>query len=47
MDPPYVKDTEGVLAELSGSDLLTTCAVVIVEHDKPPSLAPPRSAVSS
>lgn len=34
LDPPYVKDTAGVLAELSGSDLLTTCAVVIVEHDK-------------
>lgn len=34
MDPPYVKDTAGVLAELSGSTLLTNCAVVIVEHDK-------------
>ncbi|MES1206513.1 MAG: 16S rRNA (guanine(966)-N(2))-methyltransferase RsmD [Pseudomonadota bacterium] len=34
MDPPYVKDTAGVLAELSGSELLTTCAVVIVEHDR-------------
>jgi 16S rRNA (guanine966-N2)-methyltransferase len=34
MDPPYVKDTAGVLAELSGSDALTSCAVVIVEHDK-------------
>ncbi len=42
MDPPYVKDTSGVLAELSGSELLTTCAVVIVEHDRrhpsPPSV---------
>jgi 16S rRNA (guanine966-N2)-methyltransferase len=34
MDPPYIKDTEGVLGELSGSDLLTSCAVVMVEHDK-------------
>jgi 16S rRNA (guanine966-N2)-methyltransferase len=34
LDPPYVKDTEGVLGELAGSDLLTSCAVVIVEHDK-------------
>jgi 16S rRNA (guanine966-N2)-methyltransferase len=34
MDPPYVKDTAGVLAELSGGDILTSCAVVIVEHDK-------------
>jgi 16S rRNA (guanine966-N2)-methyltransferase len=34
LDPPYVKDTAGVLAELSGSDLLTSCAVVIVEHDR-------------
>ena len=33
LDPPYVKDTGGVLAELSGSNLLTACAVVIVEHD--------------
>ena len=42
MDPPYIKETDGVLAELSGSDLLTACAVVIVEHDKrhpsPPSV---------
>ena len=41
-DPPYLKETDGVLAELSGSDLLTACAVVIVEHDKrhpaPPSV---------
>jgi len=34
LDPPYVKETAGVLAELSGSDVLTKCAVVIVEHDK-------------
>ncbi|HEX3902223.1 MAG TPA: 16S rRNA (guanine(966)-N(2))-methyltransferase RsmD [Polyangia bacterium] len=34
LDPPYIKETEGVLAELSGSDLLTACAVVIVEHDR-------------
>jgi 16S rRNA (guanine966-N2)-methyltransferase len=34
MDPPYIKETEGVLAELSGSDLLTPCAVVILEHDR-------------
>jgi 16S rRNA (guanine(966)-N(2))-methyltransferase RsmD len=33
LDPPYVKDTEGLLAELSGRDLLTPCAVVVVEHD--------------
>jgi 16S rRNA (guanine966-N2)-methyltransferase len=39
LDPPYVRETEGVLGELSGSDLLTSCAVVILEHDKrmPPS----------
>jgi 16S rRNA (guanine966-N2)-methyltransferase len=34
LDPPYIKETEGILGELSGSDLLTACAVVIVEHDK-------------
>jgi 16S rRNA (guanine966-N2)-methyltransferase len=34
LDPPYAKETEGVLAELSGGDLLTSCAVVIVEHDR-------------
>ena len=33
MDPPYARENEGVLAELSGADLLTSCAVVIVEHD--------------
>jgi 16S rRNA (guanine966-N2)-methyltransferase len=42
LDPPYARDTEGVLAELSGTDLLTGCAVVIVEHDRrhrpPPSV---------
>ena len=25
---------EGVLAELSGSDLLTPCAVIVLEHDR-------------
>ena len=34
LDPPYVKETEGVLAELSGRDLLTPCAVVVLEHDR-------------
>jgi len=34
LDPPYVKDTAGVLAELSGGDILTGCAVVVVEHDR-------------
>jgi len=34
LDPPYIKETDGVLAELSGGDLLTACAVVIVEHDR-------------
>ena len=34
LDPPYAKETDGVLAELSGGDLLTACAVVIVEHDR-------------
>jgi 16S rRNA (guanine966-N2)-methyltransferase len=34
LDPPYVKETEGVLAELSGNDLLTPCAVVVLEHDR-------------
>ena len=34
MDPPYAKETEAILAELSDRDLLTGCAVVIVEHDK-------------
>ncbi len=42
LDPPYIKETDGVLAELSGSDLLTACAVVMVEHDRrhpsPPSI---------
>jgi 16S rRNA (guanine(966)-N(2))-methyltransferase RsmD len=33
LDPPYARETEGVLAELSGTDLLTPCAVVVVEHD--------------
>ena len=34
LDPPYAKETEGLLAEISGADLLTGCAVVIVEHDR-------------
>ena len=34
MDPPYAKETEAILAELSDRDLLAGCAVVIVEHDK-------------
>lgn len=34
LDPPYVKETEGVLAELGGGALLSPCAVVIVEHDR-------------
>jgi 16S rRNA (guanine966-N2)-methyltransferase len=34
LDPPYVKEMAGVLSELSGSALLTSCAVVVLEHDK-------------
>jgi len=34
VDPPYARETEGVLAELSGGDLLTACAVVVIEHDR-------------
>jgi 16S rRNA (guanine966-N2)-methyltransferase len=34
MDPPYAREAEAILAELSDRDLLTGCAVVIVEHDK-------------
>jgi 16S rRNA (guanine966-N2)-methyltransferase len=41
LDPPYVKEMTGVLAELSGGDLLTPCAVVVLEHDK--RNAPPES----
>jgi 16S rRNA (guanine966-N2)-methyltransferase len=44
LDPPYARETEGVLAELSGSDLLTSCAVVILEHDK--RMPPPESVGS-
>ena len=44
LDPPYAKETEGVLAELSGTDLLTSCAVVVVEHDR--RHRPPASAGS-
>jgi len=34
LDPPYIKETEGLLAELCGLDLLSNCAVVVVEHDR-------------
>ena len=34
LDPPYEREMAGVLGELSGSDLLSSCAVVILEHDK-------------
>jgi len=34
LDPPYVKETEGVLAELSNSALLDACSVVVLEHDR-------------
>jgi 16S rRNA (guanine(966)-N(2))-methyltransferase RsmD len=34
LDPPYVRDTEGVLGELGGSGVLSACAVVVVEHDR-------------
>jgi 16S rRNA (guanine966-N2)-methyltransferase len=42
LDPPYVKETEGVLAELAGSGLLTSCAVIVLEHDR--RNRPPESA---
>jgi 16S rRNA (guanine966-N2)-methyltransferase len=34
LDPPYVKETEGVLAELQGGSLLNACSVVVLEHDR-------------
>ncbi len=34
MDPPYAQETDAILAELTERDLLTGCAVVIVEHDR-------------
>jgi 16S rRNA (guanine966-N2)-methyltransferase len=34
LDPPYAKESAGVLSELSGSELLTPCAVVVLEHDR-------------
>jgi len=34
LDPPYVKETEGLLGELCGLDVLSSCAVVVVEHDR-------------
>ena len=42
MDPPYANETESILAELTDQNLLTGCAVVVVEHDSrhrpPPSV---------
>src|SRR4029077_8528148 len=32
LDPPYVRETEGLLGELCGLDMLSNCAVVVVEH---------------
>lgn len=34
LDPPYVRETEGLLGELCGLDVLSNCAVVVVEHDR-------------
>lgn len=34
MDPPYADETAGILAELTERNLLTGCAVVVVEHDR-------------
>ena len=34
LDPPYVRETEGLLGELCGLDMLSNCAVVVVEHDR-------------
>jgi len=34
LDPPYVRETEGLLGELCGTDMLSNCAVVVVEHDR-------------
>jgi 16S rRNA (guanine(966)-N(2))-methyltransferase RsmD len=34
LDPPYVRETEGLLGELCGLDVLSACAVVVVEHDR-------------
>jgi 16S rRNA (guanine966-N2)-methyltransferase len=34
LDPPYARDTEGVLGEVGGAGVLSACAVVVVEHDR-------------
>jgi len=34
LDPPYVRETEGLLGELCGMGVLSACAVVVVEHDR-------------
>jgi 16S rRNA (guanine966-N2)-methyltransferase len=34
LDPPYVRETEGLLGELCGLGILSPCAVVVVEHDR-------------
>ena len=34
LDPPYVRETEGLLGELCGLGILSSCAVVVVEHDR-------------
>ena len=34
LDPPYARETEGLLGELCGTGLLSACAVVVVEHDR-------------
>ena len=34
MDPPYANETESILAELTASNFLAGCAVVVVEHDQ-------------
>ena|SRR5499427_1201651 len=34
LDPPYARETEGLLGELCGLDVLSACAVVVVEHDR-------------
>jgi 16S rRNA (guanine966-N2)-methyltransferase len=34
MDPPYANETESILAEMTERNMLTGCAVVVVEHDR-------------
>jgi 16S rRNA G966 N2-methylase RsmD len=34
LDPPYSHEVASILGELAERDLLSGCAVVIVEHDK-------------